>query len=393
MIALVLALRSLLGAGIRTWLNVVVLALVFFAVVWMQGLLAGWNHQARRDTIAWEIGGGQLQHAQYDSYDPLTLIDSHAPLPEGVQALVDQQLATPILVAQATIYPAGRMRGVILRGIATNQTILSLPSASLVQDDPDILPIAIGTAMARHTGLAEGDVMSLRWQDANGSYDAIEARVATLFQADVPAVDAGQIWVPLERLRSMLQMPGEATLIVFAPGVALPDDAAVTGWVPRSVAELLVDIDTLIRTKSSSSSILYLILLALAMLAIFDTQLLSIFRRQREIGTQIALGMTRWQVVRLFTVEGTMYGFFALGVAVVVGGPLLAWQAHVGFAMPGDYSDMGIAISDVIFPIYGLALLTKTAVLILGVTTLVSFMAAKRIASMSPIDAIRGKAQ
>ena len=43
------------------------------------------------------------------------------------------------------------------------------------------------------------------------------------------------------------------------------------------------------------------------MLAIFDTQVLSIFRRQKEIGTYVALGMTRKQVVALFTVEGAMH--------------------------------------------------------------------------------------
>ena len=47
------------------------------------------------------------------------------------------------------------------------------------------------------------------------------------------------------------------------------------------------------------------------MLAIFDTQILSIFRRQKEIGTYVALGYTRREVVGLFTVEGTMHAVLA----------------------------------------------------------------------------------
>ena len=56
---------------------------------------------------------------------------------------------------------------------------------------------------------------------------------------------------------------------------------------------------------------LWAILLMLAMLAVFDTQVLSIFRRQKEIGTYIALGMTRKQVVTLFTLEGAMHAVLA----------------------------------------------------------------------------------
>ena len=56
---------------------------------------------------------------------------------------------------------------------------------------------------------------------------------------------------------------------------------------------LLKSITDLIKMKSVSGYVLYIILMSLAMLAIFDTQVLSIFRRQKEIGTYIALGMTR----------------------------------------------------------------------------------------------------
>ncbi len=61
----------------------------------------------------------------------------------------------------------------------------------------------------------------------------------------------------------------------------------------------------------------------MAMLAVFDTQVLSIFRRQKEIGTYVALGMTRGQVVKLFTIEGAMHSVLAALVGAVYGIPLL----------------------------------------------------------------------
>ena len=41
-----LALKNVLGVGLRTWLNVVVLSLSFVLIIFSQGLLEGMNRQA-----------------------------------------------------------------------------------------------------------------------------------------------------------------------------------------------------------------------------------------------------------------------------------------------------------------------------------------------------------
>ena len=46
-----LALRNLLGAGIRTWLNVGVLSFAFVAIIWMQGYNLGIGEQAMRQQV------------------------------------------------------------------------------------------------------------------------------------------------------------------------------------------------------------------------------------------------------------------------------------------------------------------------------------------------------
>jgi len=98
----------------------------------------------------------------------------------------------------------------------------------------------------------------------------------------------------------MMGIEEEASIITFRdPEKQRPE---VVGWTLKTTQELTSQIDEMIEMKSSGQKILYFILLLLAMLAIFDTQVLSIFRRQKEIGTYIALGYTRRQVVGLFTV-------------------------------------------------------------------------------------------
>ena len=79
----------------------------------------------------------QFWHPEYDKFDPYTIRDSHAPLSDEINKGIKAGNLTAVLIAQATIYPQGRMQGAILKGIDPQQTILKLPTADLttVQGD------------------------------------------------------------------------------------------------------------------------------------------------------------------------------------------------------------------------------------------------------------------
>jgi putative ABC transport system permease protein len=390
MITIKLALRNLLGAGLRTWLNVIVLSFSFVVIIWLKGLLDGWDRQAKNDMISWELGGGQYWQRNYDPDDPYTLNDSHEKIPEKWKELITGGEMTPILIVQGTLYPFGRMQSILIKGIDPAQTILSLPTSSLKGDTNEIRAI-IGTAMAGSARLKKGDAVTLRWRDKNGAFDATEIIIADIFKTNVPTVDGSQIWIPVEQLRKMMLLPDEATLLVKRfSDIQIPDSE---GWKFQSQKFLLEDIDKIIRAKTMSSGILWAILLMLAMLAIFDTQVLSIFRRQKEIGTYIALGMTRKQVVTLFTMEGAMHAVLAAIVGAIYGIPLFAYQSLNGFAMPLKSSDYGLAMADKLYPVYGFGLIISTIIIVFLTTALVSYWPSRRISKMKPSEALRGKIQ
>jgi len=129
------------------------------------------------------------------------------------------------------------------------------------------------------------------------------------------------------------------------------------------------------------------------MLAIFDTQVLSIFRRQKEIGTYIALGYTRGEVVGLFTVEGSMHAVMAAMLATAYGLPFLLWQAKEGWTMPLDTSQFGMAIAQTLYPVYTVGLVISTILIVLMTTAIVSYWPSRRIARMNPTEALRGRLQ
>jgi len=237
-----LALRNLLGAGLRTWLNVIVLSFSYVVIIWYNGLMDGWNAQAKYDMINWEIANGQLWHQEYDPYDPFTIEDSHGKIP---QDLKEEHIA-PVLITQATIYPEGRMQSIVLKGIDVNQSVLELPTDKLKTDIEEI-PVIIGTRMANNNKLEIDKDITIRWRDANGTFDAAEARIVGIFKNNVPAVDNGQFWIPLDRLQKMLQMEDEATIIITDnPDIG---NKTYNGWVFRDQAFLMTEIEEIVKSK------------------------------------------------------------------------------------------------------------------------------------------------
>jgi len=390
MLGFKLAYRNLIGAGLRTWLNVIVLSFSFVVIIWHKGLLEGWNQQARKDMIAWQIGGGVYWHENYDPYDPFTLQDSHGKITSQIQNEIAQDKLTPILIEQAIIYPDGRMQSVLMKGIDPRQTILELPSTRLYSDIEEV-PVMIGSRMAKNNRLEVGDFVTVRWRDANGVFDAAEAKIVKIFKSNVPAIDNGQIWIPIERLWTMTKLNNEATILIVNRDYVKAN--TFNGWNFKDHDFLLAEMDQIIHQKSVGGSILYVILLFLAMLAIFDTQVLSIFRRQKEIGTHLALGMTRGQVIKLFTIEGAMHSVLAAIVAAIYGIPLLSIQAIRGFSIPIATDDYGLASAERIFPNYSAALVIGTILIVLITATIVSYLPTRKIAKMKPTEALKGKIQ
>lgn len=386
-----LALRNLLGNGLKTWLNVFVLSISFVLITFTMGLLEGWNVQAFTDTVKWEIADGQYWNANYDPYDPFTLDSASASIPPEVKTMYAAGQIEPVLIGTGTIYPGGRSMAVMMKGIRPEQKLLELPTHLLKSgnDTTDICGI-IGTSMAQRTGLKQGDRVTLRWRDTHGTFEAQDVQIAGIFRTFVPSVDAGQIWLSLPALQKMMLKPDGATILLKSNEA---EPVSIPGWNFKSVDELTKPIRETIQAKSIGQSVFYLIFLLLALLAIFDTQTLSIFRRQREIGTFVALGMTQKEVQRLFTLEGTMNAVLAILMGAVYGIPLCAYFAVNGIPMPSGSSDFGVAIADKIYPAFPLSLIFGVVVFIIFITAIVSYLPARRIAKMKPTDAIRGKIQ
>ena len=386
-----IAIKNLLGAKLRTWLNVFVTALSFFMIILFSAMYDGMREHAKQVTIDTEIAGGAYWHPEYDPLDPMTFEDAHAIPPSAVKALVNQGKASPVLVSQASIYPNGRIMPVIMKGITPEQNIVNMPTQMLAGHKEVNIPVLIGRSMSNDAKLEVGDTFTIRWLDANRTYDADEGTVVHIMDTENFKLDMGHIWIPLEKAQTMLAMEEEATYVTYAEGLSIVENKG--DWIPRDVKYLIRDMEALIEVDEPNAAIMYIILLCFAGMGIFNAQVLSIFRRGKEIGTLMALGMTRSRVVGLFTLEGGLNALLAGIMTVIFFGPLLWYFGVNGIWLGVDYSDgsMGLIVEKYLIPVYSVGLVLTTTIVVSIIVLIVSYLPSRRIARMKPTDALRGK--
>jgi len=385
-----IALKNLLGASLRTILNVFVTSFSFFVILLMSGMYDGMLQHAKNVTIDTEIAGGAYWHPNYDPLDPMSFEDAYSVVPNEIKILVNQQKAFPVLVSQVSIYPGGRIMPAILKGIPPDQNIVNMPTQSLDGFDDGTIPVLIGKGMANNTKLNVGDSFTIRWLDVNSTYDADEGTVVYIMDSENFKIDMGHIWLPLDIAQSMLAMEDQATYVTYNKGLTEVNNKGE--WINRDVNYLVQDMEAMIEADKPGAQIMFMILLALAAMGIFNAQVLSIFRRGREIGTLMALGMTRLRVVSLFTLEGGLNAILSVIATLIIFGPVLWYFGTSGIPLPIDYSEMGLIMAKRLIPVYSIGLILSTTILVSIIVLIVSYMPSRKISHMKPTDALRGKA-
>jgi len=391
MLLLKLAFRNITHAGMRTWLNVIVLSLAFVSIVLTEGLYDGMLEQVRDAEIDSNVGGGQFWQREYDPFDPFSLELSHSEIPAELKKEIEKGNVSPVLIVSAAIFPRHLIQSVRLKGIDPEQRIVNLPASILKeQSDTTSIPGFIGSRMAKSTGLHAGDYVSTRWRNINGTFDAGDIKIIKVIDINSPLIDKDQIWIPLEKLRTMMQAPGQATVIITNKGITGIQTSS-RDWIFRDQNYLLKDLNENINRKKVYSTFFYSILIGMALLAVFDTQVLSIFKRRKEMGTLMALGMTKWNVIVLFAVEGCLSGILAFIVGSLYGFPLLSYLEHKGIILPQMIERSQFAIGLTLYPKYGLRLYIVTSLILFVSVIIVSFLPTRRITKLKPTDALRGK--
>lgn len=252
----------------------------------------------------------------------------------------------------------------------------------------------LGEGLAKNLGVKPGDQIVLLGTKANGGTSAIEVKIAGIFFTINKEFDEYALRLPISLARKLIQTSGATSW------VTLLDETDTTVRAATELQSKLPSAEYQVITWSSLADfynktvvlfnkqvqVVKIIIGIIIVLAISNTQTMNILERTTEIGTSLAIGSRRSEILNQFLLEGAMIGI-AGGIVGVVAGYLLGIAiSSIGIPMPpppgmarGYMGEILIGI-----PLIGDALLLSCATAILA-----SIMPAWRASKLNVVDALR----
>ena len=382
-----IAWKNFYRQGVRAFLNVLVTALTIIVLIFMLSLLNGFQVQATRIMGITDIAGGQYRVPGFDILTPTEWENRTLTVSDDLSRLSHEEKAE-VLIQQGQLFPNRRLYPVQLRGMEIEQSLLELPLGGLKaygQEPGEVIPVVVGVRMAEKAHLGKGSTAVLKWRDRNNVVDARNAQVIDVADFINPRVDEGVVWIRLDHLRTMTVRPNEVSWVAVSK---------FRGPVPtmefHTVEMLMADLFALLQQDRRNSRILWAILMFLVGTSVFNTQILNVFKRQKEIGTLMALGMDAQKIVRLFTLEGSLAAVGAVLLAAVLGIPFFMWFQSVGLDV-SHLSASTMPVHERIFLDFQFWEITWSVILVVVLMILVAWWPVKKISRLDPTLALRGK--
>jgi putative ABC transport system permease protein len=191
----------------------------------------------------------------------------------------------------------------------------------------------LGRGLATQLGAKAGDPVVVLVDNPSSGLNAIDATVAGVFESVSKAYDDSAVLVHIEAARKLLKVPGAHSWLVYLDET---ENTAATASELRSrfdakhfevrtwdqLAEFYARAVDLFRQQLD---VVRFIVIAIILLGISNTMMMSVMERTGEIGTSMALGIKRRSLLGQFLIEGGLIGLLG-----GLGGLALAFLLSLG---------------------------------------------------------------
>lgn len=252
----------------------------------------------------------------------------------------------------------------------------------------------LGEGLARNIGAKIGDAVVLLATSASGSPNAVELKVVGTFATITKDYDDNALRVPIEIARKLVRVEGSTTWVTLLDETDKTDQVAslLKAKLPEATFELvkwneLADFyNKTVVLFSKQVDVVKLIIAIIIILTISNTQTMSVLERTTEIGTSLAIGLKRSEILRLFLLEGGAIGAIGGMIGVLMGFALAHLISSIGIPMPPppgmSHGYTGQILVSAKLAVDGMVLAILT-------TLIASLMPAWKASHMNVVDALR----
>ena len=274
---------------------------------------------------------------------------------------------------------------------------------------PGTREILLGRDLMATLGVEVGDRVNALFSTSFGSLRIATFRVSGKIESGLRMLDESTAYIPLDVAMGLLDMEGSVTeVVVFGRSAELASklqaqiSAALANMAGAgagvSLRELAIvpwnEHNELIGFVSQAKAIytvIYIFLVILASFVVFNTQLMVVSERTREIGMLSALGLAPESIRRLFTIEGAILAAAGSAGGALLGALFNLWFGRVGIDLTGITQAMSseILITPRLYPTTDLRVLVYSFVLGVAVTMAAVYIPARAAGALKPTEALR----
>lgn len=336
-----MATRNVLRNRRRTFITLAALTVGVTAVGSIRGILNGLQASIIRGTIEGSLGALQIHRKGYVENVLSTPLSLDFPVED---ALLNAVRAVPgVKAVTPRIQFAGSLTLAATDEADSPEALFFAAIAVDPQTEPAVCPqrsrlftegtqlddehIILGDALASAFGAQHDAEAILLAPDKDGSLNGEMARVGGAMRSLMPGEMKIAV-VPLSIAQRLLRMEGRATELAVAVDDIRHVDATATlvrqalgpEFEVHTWEELAPERKSIMGIQNGISVVVSAVFLILMLLGVANTMLMSVLERTREVGTMMAVGVTRFSVMALFLLEAFVLGAFGAvsGTAVTL---------------------------------------------------------------------------
>ena len=258
----------------------------------------------------------------------------------------------------------------------------------------DLNKVMLGKGLATQLGAKPGDPVILLVDNPGSGLNAADAIVAGVFESVTKAYDDSAILVHITAARSLLKVSGAHSWLVYLDDT--DNTAAVAGalragfdakqFEVRTWDQLAEFYTRAVDLFRQQLGVVRFIVIAIILLGISNTMMMSVMERTGEIGTSMALGIKRRSLLAQFVLEGGLIGLIGglggLALALLIG--VTIDIMHIEMPPPPGLT-RGYIAHVLLTP----RIVFESMLIAIATTTLASLYPAWKASRMVIVDAIR----
>lgn len=373
-------------------------------VVTARGVIWGMQRMMIADTVEGRLGALQVHRRGYvDSIDSVPLSLNFAYSDELLARLEKLPHVTGVTgrIQFNGLVSNGRSQTMFVgRGVDVRRELTVCPKAGTTLkpggtplgagDDAKVL---LGFELGQSFGVEPGKTVALQTTSPSGRANSLDLTVQGLSTSAFPFENKRVVAVTLATAQALLGLEGRVTELALAvDDVDRVEEVAATvraelgqDFEVHTWPELQPFVRDIIARQNFVLGAVATILLIIVLTSIVNTMLMSVFERVREIGTLMAVGVRRRQVMTMFLIEAGVIGLAGGLAGAALGRLIVAALNTVGIR----FEVSGLGAVSVLRPVVPWPFVASAVLVALVSALAAALWPAWRAARMNPVDALR----